>query len=54
MKNDEGEKVSKEDIRLEWRDWVALFLASLQTVFLPLLVTFLLLLVVYIFLIFFN
>jgi hypothetical protein len=37
----------KDELTLEWKDWIALFIASLQTVFLPLILMALVLLLIY-------
>lgn len=37
----------KDELTLEWKDWIALFIASLQTIFLPLILMALVLLLIY-------
>lgn len=44
----------KDELTLEWKDWIALLIASLQTVFLPLILMALALLLIYLLLFFFH
>lgn len=37
----------EDELPLEWKDWIALFIASLQTVFLPFILMALVLILIY-------
>ena len=47
IENKENEENKKEKVKLEWRDYLALFIASLETIAIPFILLIIALLIIY-------